>query len=162
VFPQTPWRHLFCKVEHCTMTTTDSPPLSPRLRPEGVAAPIERTPYDRAALRQLLLAARDAEVQASGPALREAYRTSRSLIAAAVILGFTFSELAEMLDVTVGSVRNRSNILHPIPRASFAALVTATDDRLTIAVSERREDPVQLLTWYLAATFIAEGLEESA
>jgi hypothetical protein len=108
------------------------------------------------ALRVLLQAAKQAELAAVGPDRRRAFRTTRSLIGAARRLGFTLPVLAEMLEVTDGSVRNRTGPPLPILPSVFLALIPSgavspwtAEIRDLGHGSQREVDAVELLRWYL-------------
>jgi hypothetical protein len=110
--------------------------------------------YD--ALRALLQAAKRAEMTAVGPGRRVAFRNTRSLIGAAHELGFPQAALAEMLNVTEGSVRLRTGPPLPILPSAFLALVPAAAvSPWTAGIrdpghgSEREVDVLVLLRWYL-------------
>ncbi|MBT1664940.1 hypothetical protein [Curtobacterium flaccumfaciens] len=111
------------------------------------------------ALRVLLQAAKEAEVAAVGPDRRGAFRTTRSLIGAARKLGFTLTVLAEMLEVTEGSVRNRTGPPLPMLPSVFLALIpSGAVSPWTAGIrdldhgSQREVDAVELLRWYLRNT----------
>jgi hypothetical protein len=104
----------------------------------------------------LLRAAKHAELAAVGSDRRGAFRTTRSLIGAARRLGFTLPVLAEMLEVTDGSVRNRTGPPLPVLPSVFIALIpSGAASPLTVAIrdlghgSQREVDAVELLRWYL-------------
>jgi len=123
-------------------------------RSDAVVGAPAKTPQEHQALRVLLLAAKKAEAAATGPDRREVFRMTRSLLAAARTIGFTLRDLAELTGVSQGSLRSRSSVLAPIPRARFLALIP--DDAPTIAAradapAHPGEDPVELLTWYLGS-----------
>jgi hypothetical protein len=108
------------------------------------------------ALRVLLQAAKQTELTAVGPDRRGAFRTTRSLIGAARKLGFTLPVLAEMLEVTEGSVRNRTGPPLPILPSAFLALIpSGAASPWTAGIrdlghgSQREIDAVEMLRWYL-------------
>lgn len=138
-------------------TTPDEPP--PVLRTAARTAPVIRSAREHAALQTLLLAATAAEHTATGSARRDAYRTTRSLIAASRVLGFPLPDLAAMLGVSEGSVRNRSNVLIPILPSTFLNLVpelkpaAAADGIWDPEPSdEHAADPRTLISWYLSSS----------
>lgn len=107
----------------------------------------------------LLQAAKQAELTAVGPDRRGAFRTTRSLIGAARKLGFTLTVLAEMLEVTEGSVRNRTGPTLPMLPSVFLALIpSGAASPWTAAIrdlghgSQREVDVVELLRWYIRNT----------
>ena len=120
-----------------------------------------KTPQEYQALRVLLLAAKEAETEATGPDRREVFRMTRSLLAAARTIGFTLRDLAELTGVSQGSLRSRSNVLTPIPRARFLALVPDNATAILTRVDAPAypgEDPVELLTWYLGSASCRDRL----
>lgn len=134
-----------------------TPPLAPRVL--GTPEPHTRTVEEHTALRVLLAHAQEAEAAAAGASRRDAFRVTRSLLAAARALGFTLPALSDMLGITAGSLRNRSEILTPIPRSRFLAILpdhTSVGGTATIEDDEL-EDPVVLLESYLNVTFAGTG-----
>lgn len=127
--------------------------MAPLLRPDTIS-PIRRTTQEHHALQQLLQAAKHAEHTVPSGDRRSAYRTTRSLLAAARMLGFTVPELATITGVGVESVRNRSNALHSVARARFNRLIQGD---VPAPVADDEEDPVTLLSWYLSAVFVSDG-----
>ena len=120
-------------------------------RSDAVIGAPAKTPQEHQTLRVLLLAAKKAEAAATGPDRREVFRMTRSLLAAARTIGFTLRDLAELTGVSQDSLRSRSKVLAPIPRARFLALVpdASTPSARADAAACPGEDPVELLTWYL-------------
>jgi hypothetical protein len=121
--------------------------------------PEPRSVAEHDALRTLLQAAKQAELAATGPARRIAFRNTRSLIGAAHELGFTHAVLAEMLEVTEGSVRTRTGPPLPIlPRVFLTLIPAALVPPWTAEIrdpghgSEREVDMLVLLRWYLLQT----------
>lgn len=113
---------------------------------------------EREALCVLLQAAKQAELTAVGPDRRGAFRTTRSLIGAARKLGFTLPVLAEMLEVTEGSVRNRTGPPLPMLPSVLLALIPGAASPWTAEIrdlghgTQREVDVVELLRWYLRNT----------
>lgn len=127
------------------------------LRTAAHTVPVVRSSRERATLGVLLQAATTAEQTVGGPAQREAYRTTRSLLAAARALGFTLADLAMLLSVTDGAVRTRSGVLIPIAPSTFLALVPTLEPEAAAAgiwdpepLEETPVDPRTLIAWYLA------------
>lgn len=141
------------------MTANSSVTVSELQRPLGAPPQINWTPEEHAALRALLLNAKQAEVAATGFARRETFRATRSLLAAARALGFTVPALAEMLSVRDDSVKTRSNVIAPIPRSQFVALIPALSEAQPDRAGwgDQLEDPVQLLAAYLSVSYVTEG-----
>jgi len=134
------------------MTTTPHTGPTPAL-PAVVAT---RAPAELQALGKLLATAKHAETTATGSSRREAFRATRSLLAAARVLGFTVSELAALTGVSEGSVRNRSNRLAPMSPRRFYSLLPEHDQGVLDTLPGAERDPVQLLTEYLGAVFVAD------
>lgn len=132
------------------MTATEPAPTSMTGQPEFHSV------GEHEALRVLLQAAKRVEMTAVGPGRRVAFRNTRSLIGAARKLGFTLTVLAEMLEATEGSVRNRTGPPLPILPSAFLALIpSAVVSPWTVEIrdpghgSQREVDAVELLRWYL-------------
>ncbi|WP_419766651.1 hypothetical protein [Curtobacterium flaccumfaciens] len=141
------------------MTTTTPGEPRPVLRTTAHAVPVIRSARERAALQILLLAATETEHTSFGSSRRDAFRTTRSLIAAARVLGFTLADLATMLGVSEGSVRNRSSVLTPILPSTFLSLVPTLQAVAAAAglwdpesTRARPADPRELLAWYLSVS----------
>ncbi|MET3452603.1 hypothetical protein [Curtobacterium sp. 1544] len=141
------------------MTTTTPGEPRPVLRTAAHTVPLIRSARERAALQVLLLAATETEHTSFGSSRRDAFRTTRSLIAAARVLGFTLADLATMLGVSEGSVRNRSSVLTPILPSTFLNLVPTLKPVAAAAglwdpesMLERPVDPRELVTWYLSTS----------
>lgn len=140
-------------------TTTPSPNRGPMIRPKDLLH-VARRPEEHDALRVLFTAAKHAETTATGQDRRPAHRLTRSLLAAARVLGFTLDDLAKLTGVTADSVRARSGVLDPVPRSRFLALLPEIADAELPALSpaaDPAEDPVELLTWYLNAAFLGSA-----
>lgn len=125
-------------------------------RTEAHTVPVIRSARERAALQMLLLRSTAVEQSARGPRRRDAYRATRSLIAASRALGFTLSDLSAMLGVSPGSVRNRSSVITPVLPSAFLALVPHLKPVAAAAgvwdpepLEETPVDPRELITWYL-------------
>jgi hypothetical protein len=117
------------------------------------------------ALRVLLQAAKEAELAAVGPDRRGAFRTTRSLIGAARRLGFTLPVLGEMLEVTEGSVRNRTGPpLSMLPSVFLALIPIGAVSPWTAGIrdlghgSQREVDAVELLRWYLRTAGVVHAV----
>lgn len=78
------------------------------------------------AIQQLILATKQAEATAYGEKRREAYRTTRYLLAGCRSNGISMSELATLLGASAGSVRARSSADGIVSRATFASLASIT------------------------------------
>lgn len=120
------------------------------------AQPPSRTVAEHAAVCALLQQAKRAEGAATGSSRRVAFRTTRSLIGAAHRLGFSQEALAEMLEVSTGSVRARTGPPLPVLPSTFLALIPEPTASLWAAGirdpargSEREVDVLELLRWYL-------------
>lgn len=137
--------------------------LWPMLHPSELR-PAQRSPEEHHALESLLRASRRLEGTVANAKRRETFRMTRSLLAASRVVGFTVPELAAMVGVTAGSIRNRSSVLAPIPRSQFRTLLAEVagpaveGDALEANTGDgwdSEEDPVQLLTSYLSAAYVS-------
>lgn len=135
------------------MTAIEPAPLSMTGQPEP------HTAGQLEALRVLLQAAKQTELTAVGPDRRSAFRTTRSLVGAARRLGFTLTVLADMLEVTEGSVRNRTGPPLPMLPSVFLALIpSGAASPWTAGIrdlghgSQREVDAVELLRCYILNT----------
>ncbi|WP_295838242.1 hypothetical protein [uncultured Microbacterium sp.] len=97
------------------MNEHPSPPASGR---PGVATADAVHPV----VRQVLLAAAREADEARGPRRREAFRTSRYLLAACRVLGEPRAGLAAALSVGVEAISSRNAVEGDIPAADFARL----------------------------------------
>jgi hypothetical protein len=82
-------------------------------------------------VRQLLLSALLAERGATGTHRRLQYRITRRLMAGARLNGFSQADLAELLDLRIDTVRDRSKEDGVISAAQFAGLIDAPEAVVT-------------------------------
>jgi hypothetical protein len=83
------------------------------------------------AVQASLLAARDAESTASGSARRDAFRTTRHLLAGSRAAGISLEQLAALFQVRVNTIQSRCPDDGLVPAATFAALAYVSLDDLT-------------------------------
>lgn len=136
-------------------------------RTDAHTVSVIRSARERAALQALLRRSTAAEQASRGPGRRDAYRTTRSLVAASRALGFPLSDLSVMLGVSQESVRGRSNVITPLLPSTFLTLVPNLKPVAAAAglwdpepLEEALKDPRELIAWYLTTWTTAPPPEQ--
>lgn len=82
------------------------------------------------ALSSVVLRAHQAETEASGPERRMAFRRTRALITGARLAGFSLHDIADLLGIGIGSVRNRAGDVGVVGAEDITALTGLGPDRI--------------------------------
>ena len=118
-----------------------------------------RNASERSALQSLLRASIAVHQAAPAADRPDAYRMTRSLIAASQALEFDSSDIAQMLGVSERDLQSCGETLHPVLPSSFFALMPRLKPVAAAEgvwdpepLEEIPTDPRELIAWYLSAT----------